>query len=264
MDRLSGRAAIVTGAAHGIGRAIAERFLREGASVVIADLEGEAARETAAELSELGAVECLEADVSRREDVRRAVDRCVSSFGQLDVMAANAGTADVVGLMDISDAAWARMLAVNLNGAFHSVQEAGRVMIGQGSGSVVFTASTNAFWVEANTAHYSATKFGILGLMKTAALDLAPHGIRVNSVSPGIVDTRLAAHLTQDPVAGPEFAKKIPLGRYADPADIAAAVAFLASDDAAYVTGENLVVDGGMTIGVPMDVPDEPLPGALR
>jgi NAD(P)-dependent dehydrogenase (short-subunit alcohol dehydrogenase family) len=262
---MQGLGAVVTGAAHGIGRAIAERLLREGASVVVADRDGEALEATAAELAAHGRVEPVTCDVSRREDVRTAVGRCVDAFGHVDVMAANAGTADVVGLLDIEDAAWRRMVDVNLGGAFHSVQEAARGMIAGGRrGAIVFTASTNSFWVEANTAHYSATKFGIVGLMKTAALDLAPYGIRVNSVSPGVVNTRLAAHLIEDPVEGPEFLKKVPLGRYAEPEDIAAAVVFLASEDAAYITGENLVVDGGATIGMPLEPPDEPLPGALR
>ena len=262
--RLRDRTALVTGGANGIGRGIAERFLLDGASVVIADIEAEAAERTAAELAAFGNVLGVEADISCREDVRRAVERCVDAFGALDVLAANAANADVVPLMEIEESAWRRMLDVNLTGAFFSIQEAARVMIDKGGGSIVVTASTNSFWVEANTAHYSATKFGAIGLMRTAALDLAQHGIRVNAVSPGIVNTRLARFLVQDPVAGPEFLKHVPLGRFAEAGDIANAVAFLASDEAAYITGENLVVDGGMTIGVPMEPPDEPLPGALR
>ena len=255
----------MTGGAHGIGRAIAERFLREGASVVIADIEADAAAEAAAQLAELGKARAVAADVSSREDVRGAVELCVDEFGALDVLAANAANADVVPLMEIAELAWRRMIDVNLTGTFFSIQEAARVMISQGGGgAIVATASTNSFWVEANTAHYSATKFGVIGLVRTAALDLAPHRIRVNAVSPGIVNTRLAGFLVQDPVLGPEFLKRVPLGRFAEPGDIASAVAFLASDDAAYITGENLVVDGGTTIGVPMKAPAEPLPGATR
>jgi len=264
MGRMSGCAAVVTGAANGIGRAIAERLLGDGASVVLADLEDSSLAATASELANAGAVEAVVCDVSKREDVRGAVERCADVFGRLDVMAANAGTADVVGLLDIEDHAWQRMVEVNLTGAFHSVQEAARMMVPRRSGAVVFTASTNSFWVEANTAHYSATKFGIIGLMKTAALDLAPYGIRVNAVSPGVVNTRLARFLVEDPIEGPEFLRRVPLGRYAEASDIANAVVFLASDEAAYITGENLVIDGGTTIGVPMEPPDQPLPGAIR
>jgi NAD(P)-dependent dehydrogenase (short-subunit alcohol dehydrogenase family) len=264
MRRLSNRAAVVTGGAHGIGRAIAERFLRDGASVLIADIDSDAAAHAASELAVVGPVEWSHTDISQRDQVHDAVAGCVQSFGRLDVFAANASNADVVNLMDLEEPAWRRMVDVNLTGAFFSVQEAARAMIPRRSGVVVFTASTNSFWVEANTAHYSATKFGMLGLMKTAALDLAPFGIRVNAVSPGIVDTRLARFLVQDPVEGPAFLKRVPLGRFAEPDDVASAVAFLASDDAAYITGENLVIDGGTSIGVPLEPPDEPLPGALR
>ncbi len=264
MDKLVNRVALVTGGAHGIGKAIAERLLRHGASVLIADIDADAAAVMAAELGGHDLIDTVSCDISNRVDVERAVERCTQRFGRLDFLAANAATADVVNLMGITESAWRRMVDVNLTGAFFSIQEAARVMIPQGGGAVVFTASTNAFWVEANTAHYSATKFGLLGLMKTAALDLAPYGIRVNAVSPGIVDTRLAAHLVHDSVEGPEYLKRVPLGRFAKPSDIADAVVFLASDEASYITGENLVVDGGVSIGVPMQAPDEPLPGALR
>lgn len=262
--RLEGRPALVTGGARGIGRAIAERLLRDGARVVIGDVDADAAERATAELASLGDVRSVAVDISRRDEVRSAVELCVAELGGLEVLAANAATADVVPLLEIEEVAWRRMLDVNLTGAFLCIQEAARAMIAGRGGAIVVTASTNSFWVEANTAHYSATKFGVIGLMRTAALDLAEHGIRVNAVSPGIVDTRLAAHLVHDPVAGPEFLRRVPLGRFARAEDIASAVAFLASDEAAYITGENLVVDGGVTIGVPMEPPDEPLPGALR
>lgn len=263
--RLAARAAIVTGGAHGVGRAIAQRFLEEGARVLVADIDGDTATMTAEELQGHGEIASVRADISRQSDVRAAVERCLELYGRLDILAANAANADVVPLLEIQDEAWRRMLDVNLTGAFYSIQEAAHAMIARRSGgAIVLTASTNSFWVEANTAHYSASKFGVIGLMRTAALDLAPERIRVNAVSPGIVNTRLAAHLVQDPVAGPEFLKRVPLGRYAEPADIASAVAFLASDDAGYITGENLIIDGGTTVGVPMEPPDEPLPGALR
>ncbi len=264
-SRLSGRVALVTGGAHGIGRAIATRFLLEGARVVIADVEGDAAVTTARELGDEGRVIGIGCDISQRDQVRAAVETCVASFGGLDVLAANAANADVVPLLEIEDAAWRRMLDVNLTGAFISIQEAARAMIARGQGAIVATASTNSFFVEANTAHYSATKFGVVGLVRTVALDLAQHRIRANAVSPGIVNTRLAGFLVQDPVASAAYLNQhVPLRRFAEPEDVAAAVAFLASDDAAYITGENLVVDGGMTVGVPMEPPEQPLPGALR
>lgn len=255
---------MVTGAAQGIGRGIAERLLAEGASVFAVDVAEAELGRTIDELGSRGPIAGSTADIARRDDVRAAVSACVEMFGSLDILAANAATADVVNLMEIEESAWRNMIDVNLTGTFFCVQEAARVMIEAGAGAIVVTASTNAFWVEANTAHYSASKAGVVALVQTAALDLAPHGIRVNAVSPGIVRTRLTRFLVEDPVEGPNYLRRVPLGRYAEPADIAAAVAFLVSDDAAYVTGENLVVDGGVTVGVPIEPPEQPLPGAVR
>ena len=143
------------------------------------------------------------------------------------------------------------------------MQEAARAMIPAGGGAIVATASTNAFWVESDMAHYNASKGGIVALVKSAALDLGPFGIRVNAVAPGMIRTR-ANYITEDPVAGPEYLKGVPLGRFAEPSEMAAVVAFLASDDASYVSGELLVADGGTTIGVRLPTPEERLPGSVR
>ena len=262
--RFAGNAVLVTGGAHGIGRAIAERFASEGARVLILDIERPKAEQAAAELAAGGAeVEGMGGDIARREDVRRAVARCVDRFGGLDVLAANAGIADGEPFMAITDESWRRIIDVNLTGTFFCIQEAARVMIPAGRGAIVATASTNAFWVESNMAHYNASKGGIVALVKSAALDLGGHGIRVNAVAPGMTRTR-ANFITEDPVAGPEYLKGVPLGGFAEPAEMAAIVAFLASDDASYVTGELLVADGGVTIGVNLPLPDTPLPGSVR
>ena len=136
-------------------------------------------------------------------------------------------------------------------------------MIPAGGGAMIATASTNAFWMESNLAAYNASKGGIVALVKSAAYDLGQYGIRVNAVAPGMIRTR-ANFITEDPVAGPEYLKGVPLGRFAEPAEMAAVVAFLASDDASYVSGELLVADGGTTIGVRLPLPSEPLPGSVR
>jgi NAD(P)-dependent dehydrogenase (short-subunit alcohol dehydrogenase family) len=256
--RFEGKGVLVTGGAQGMGRAIAERFLEEGASVVVLDLDAELVERTAGELSAVA----VAGDVSRREDVRRAVETCVERFGRLDVLVAQAGIGDLRPLLEIDDAAWNRMLSVNLTGVFLSVQEAARVMAADGpGGAIVVTSSTNAFYVEKHTAHYSATKGGIWTFVRNAALDLGQHGIRVNSVLPGIIRTRLGEPLIEDPVAGPEYLKRVALGRFGEPVEIANAVLFLASDEASYVTGEGLVVDGGATLGVVLEIPDESIPG---
>jgi glucose 1-dehydrogenase len=256
--RFEGKGVLVTGGAQGMGRAIAERFLEEGGSVVVLDLDAELVERTARELSAVA----VAGDVSRREDVRRAVETCVERFGRLDVLVAQAGIGDLRPLLEIDDAAWNRMLSVNLTGVFLSVQEAARVMAADGrGGAIVVTSSTNAFYVEKHTAHYSATKGGIWTFVRNAALDLGQHGIRVNSVLPGIIRTRLGEPLIEDPVAGPEYLKRVALGRFGEPVEIANAVLFLASEEASYVTGEGLVVDGGATLGVVLEIPDESIPG---
>lgn len=262
--RLSGRVALVTGGGQGIGRAIAERFGAEGARVLVVDIDGAQAARTAAELTAGGPeVEGFGGDIARREDVRRAVAYCVERFGRLDILAANAGIADAQPITEISEASWRRIIDVNLTGTFFCIQEAARVMIPFRRGAIVATASTNAFWVETNMAHYNASKGGIVALVKSAAMDLGPYGIRANAVAPGMIRTRLN-YITEDPVAGPEYLTRVPLARFAEPSEMAAVVAFLASDDASYVTGETLVADGGTTIGVALPLPDAPLPGSDR
>jgi NAD(P)-dependent dehydrogenase (short-subunit alcohol dehydrogenase family) len=258
--RFSGKSALVTGAAQGMGRAIAERLVEEGASVVVFDIDEELAKQTATQIGGFA----VGGDVSRREDVRKAVAACVEQFGGIDVLVAQAGIGDLQPLLEIDDAAWNRMLDVNLTGVFYSVQEAAREMAARGGGAIVVTASTNAFYVEQHTAHYSATKGGVWTFVRNAALDLGQYGIRVNSVLPGIIDTRLSAPLVHDPVAGPEYLKRVPLRRFGQPVEIANAVLFLASDEASYVTGEDLIVDGGATLGVVLEIPDGSIPGIQR
>jgi len=258
---LEGKSALITGAAQGMGRAIAIRFAQEGADVVLFDIAREELESALDEVaaSGPGRVEAVVGDVASRLDVRGAVERATTTFGGLDALVAQAGTADIGPLLEVDDKTWQRLLDVNLTGLFLSVQEAARAM--RPGGAIVATSSTNAFFVEAHTVPYSTTKGGVVTFVRAAALDLAVHGIRINGICPGIIRTRLAAVLIDDPVAGPAYLSKIPLRRWGEPRDIAATALWLASDESAYMTGQSLTVDGGVTLGVALDVEDGALPG---
>jgi 3-oxoacyl-[acyl-carrier protein] reductase len=223
---------------------------------VLFDIEGDTVRETAREFEANGwPVTAVEGDVSKREDVRRAVEAAVERFGGLDVYVGVAGITAFASVVDVSDEVWQRILDVNLTGMFLGSQESARAMIAAGRpGSIVLIASTNAFYPEAHTVPYSVSKAGIVGFVRAASLDLAEHGIRINAINPGQIVTRLSAVLVDDPVGGPKMLERIPLGRWGQPSDIAAVAAFLASDDAAYMTGEDVTADAGMTVGMVLDV----------
>jgi NAD(P)-dependent dehydrogenase (short-subunit alcohol dehydrogenase family) len=229
---------------------MAAYFTGHGARVVLMDIDGDLAAATARSLGDQAVA--VAGDVSVRADVRRAVQACLDHAGGLDVMVAHAGIADVRPLLDVTDEQWQRIFDVNVNGVFLCVQEAGRAMRERG-GTIVVTASTNAVQVEENLVAYSASKGAVVTFVRAAALDLARHGVRINAVAPGVVNTRIAQWITGDPVLGPSYLKKIPLGRFAEPADVAAAVGFLAGPGSAYMTGQTLILDGGQTLGIPAE-----------
>ena len=245
MNEMAGRSAVVTGGSRGIGRAVVEQLLADGAGVVAMDLD------VPGDLREADGLHPIAGDVRRREDVRAAVDLAVRELGGVDVVVAVAGIGALTPLLEIDDASWQRMLDVNLTGVFLAVQEGARAMVAGGRrGAIVAVSSTNAVYAEESTAHYTASKGAIVSFVRAASLDLARHGIRINVVAPGMVRTRMAAPLTEDPEAAEEFLRNVPLGRFAEPADIAAVVGFLASERSSYVTGSLVVADGGLTVGM--------------
>jgi 3-oxoacyl-[acyl-carrier protein] reductase len=253
VSRFAGKGVVVTGAAQGIGRGIAERFLGEGAGVVAFDVNREGVERTVAELGE----PCVAfvGDVSVRDDCRRAVELCVDRFGAIDVMCAHTGIAEPLPLLEMTEEHWRRHMAVNVDGVMLCTVEAARAMVAAGRpGSIVCTASVNAWHVEETHAVYNVTKGAVWNFIRSAAIDLARHGIRVNGVAPGVVDTPIAALVVHNPELAPEYLKMIPLGRFGQPVDVANAVLFLASEEASYITGHTIVIDGGQTLGIAVDL----------
>lgn len=233
----TGKTAIVTGGANGIGLAISRNLASAGASVWIFDLPAERPSEVA---MSFGAQACV-VDVVDRQSLERAFAQTADP----DILIVNAGIGSVHSLATTTPDVWNRTLAVNLTGAFHSLQIAAERMKTRGGGSIVLTASTNSYDGEPNLTAYNASKAGLLGLLHTAANELGPHGIRVNAVCPGLIRTRLTASNFAKPEVLAEYFRQIPLGRGGEPDEVAHAVLFLASDLASYITGAALLVDGG-------------------
>lgn len=247
--KLADKVAVVTGAARGIGRATAERLLAEGARVVLSDIDVERLNQTAAEIGPAERV-CLQpADVAKRADVVQLVEAAVRHFGGIDIMVNNAGIAPVVDFLDVTEELLGRVLDVNLKGAFYGTQAAGRQMIAQGRGGVIINMSSiNSGLANPNVAPYAISKGGMNQVTSTAAVAFAPHGIRVVGVGPGTIMTDMVAGAFVNSAGHHAILSRTPLGRYGQASEIAAVVAFLASDDASYMTGETVYVDGGRRV----------------
>lgn len=233
----TGRTAVITGGANGIGLACARALAAGGATVWIFDLERERPADVAAAFRARAAV----ADVTDRGSLEAAF----AQSGPPDIVVANAGMAHFADLGSTTVEAWNRTLAVNLSGAFHTIQIAAALMKPRRRGVIVITASTNSYDGEADLTAYNATKAGLLGLLHTAANELGPHQIRVNAVCPGLIRTRPSEPFFSNPQLLKNYCRHIPLGRGGLPEEVAQAVAFLASDLASYITGAALLVDGG-------------------
>jgi 3-oxoacyl-[acyl-carrier protein] reductase len=244
--RLEGKTAIITGAGRGIGKAIAEKFLREGARVLICDVVADRVPKAVADLSPLGEIHGMPADVTDPAQVESLVQQALSLWDGIDILVNNAGIGIFEPFLETKLENWKRTLDVNLTGMFLLAQRVGREMVRAGrGGAIVNMASTNGLMGEKGLAAYNASKAGVILMTKTAAIELAPHNIRVNCVSPGFILTELAL----EGGASEDFIKayiaKIPLGRYGKPAEVANLYAFLASEEASFITGESVVIDGG-------------------
>lgn len=241
--KLKDRVAVITGASSGIGEGIARRFADEGAKLALIGNRGDQLAQVAESLRNAGAeVDHSVTDVSNSAQVDAAFQQFVAMFGTVDILVNNAGIWNESRFLDLTEENWNRILAVNLTGQFLCSQRAARIMAARKRGVIVNMASTNSFIAEPKLAHYNASKGGVAMLTKSMAIDLAPFGIRVNAIAPGTIYTPLISELLD--AAGDHFAGP-PMGRWGEASEVAALAAFLASDDASYITGSVHLVDGG-------------------
>ncbi|WP_054813401.1 glucose 1-dehydrogenase [Nocardia arizonensis] len=242
MGRLTDKVALISGAARGMGAAHARAMVAQGARVVIGDILDEPGAALAAELGDSAVYVHL--DVREKQQWLDAVAEAVARYGGLHILVNNAGIVNGNRLVDFETAEWQRILDINLTGTFFGMQAATPPMIEAGGGSIVNISSVEGMRGSPGLHGYTATKFAVRGLTKSAALELAPHGIRVNSVHPGFINTPMTEGIPSDFL-------QIPLGRGADPSEVSALVTFLASDESSYSTGAEFIIDGGLTVGVP-------------
>ena len=247
---LENKVAIVTGGAKGIGLAIGQRFASEAGRVVVADVDEDAGSRAVEAIGAHGAVRFVRCDVGDRADVENLVAATVQSWGSVDILVNNAGIVHGADFLELTEADFDRVLRVNLKGAFLVGQAVARQMVAQvadgaAPGAIVNMSSVNAVFAIATQVPYSISKGGMNQLTKVMALALAPHGIRVNAIGPGSIMTDMLATVNADPEAKRRLLSRTPLGRIGDPAEIAAIAAFLASDDASYITGQTIYADGG-------------------
>jgi 3-oxoacyl-[acyl-carrier protein] reductase len=243
MQVLTDQVAVVTGAARGIGRGIARVLSAEGAHVVVVDLDGERAAQTAAELGGLA----IAADVTDGPSVEAMAARVTEEHGRIDIVAANAGIYPFADLTELTEDLWTRVMDVNVGGAVRTVQACLPAMRERGYGRIVLTSSiTGPITGQSGFAHYGASKAAMLGFMRSAAVELARSGITINAVMPGNVETEGFADTSDE--HRERMLSSIPMGRYAEPEEIGWAVRFLSSPEAGYITGQTLIVDGGQVL----------------
>ena len=247
MSDLKGQIAWVTGSGRGIGRSIAERLARDGATLIIHDIMEEAANATAEDFRAQGyEAHAIASDVSNAEAVESTVSQILEKYGRIDILVNNAGVTRDALLMRMKEEDWDLVIKINLKGAFLCTRGVARTMMKQKSGRIVNVASIVGVMGNAGQANYAASKAGLIGLTKSTAKELAPRGVTVNAIAPGYIETEMTAVLST--AAREAFLQATPLGRPGSPADVGGVVSFLASADAGFVTGQVLHIDGGMVM----------------
>ena len=245
--RLKDRVALITGGAGGIGREIALKFASEGADIVVGDINLEKAIKTQADIEALGRKAlALELDVTDYAKLTQGINKILDKFGKVDILVNNAGITKDNLLLRMSDAEWDAVLNVNLKGTFNCIKAVSRLMIKQRSGKIINIASIIGIIGNPGQANYSASKAGIIALTKTTAKELASRNINVNAIAPGFIQTDMTAQLPEELKL--KMQEAIPLGKFGNPSDVAAVCVFLASEEASYITGQTIVVDGGMVM----------------
>ena len=242
--RLEGKVALITGGANGIGKVTAKRFLIEGATVVISDINEELGINTVGELQQYGEITFIQADVSNTEQVEKMVNSIVETYKTIDILINNAGITIDGMLTKMDESSWEKVLSVNLSGVFKCTKAVVPIMLEKGSGVILNASSVVGIHGNIGQTNYAATKAGVIGLTKSWAKEFGAKGIRVNAVAPGFIATDMTATIPQKLLDVMEY--KTPLKKLGKPDDIAAAYLYLASDDASFVTGTILNVDGGL------------------
>ncbi|MGG5317916.1 3-oxoacyl-[acyl-carrier protein] reductase [Enterococcus sp. AZ071] len=247
MEKMQGKVAVVTGAAKGIGRSIAEKFAQAGAHAVIVDFDQAAGEATAEQLSqEYAQAMFVKADVSAAEELQQVREQVFTEFGRIDVLVINAGISYRHSVEEISIEEWQRVLHINLDGSFYTIKAFYEDFLSN-QGKIIFVTSGSAITGTGGGAHYASSKAGQHGLMRTISKELGPKGVNVNAIAPRVIQTEILDHLYPDEASRAELLKKIPISRIGQPEDIANLALFLASPESSYIHGQIILADGGRT-----------------